>query len=350
MTRILLAAALLGKAGMAAAHADRPSPSAAPWSDWPLAPDVLLGTALAAGFYVAGILRQPGRAGAAAWRRHASFFGGLIAILVAVQSPLDTLAQHSFAMHQVQHLLLYALGPLLIMLAAPQALLVSGMPVFLQRGLVAPLMRSRVVRGVFGLLAQPAVATVLFVGSLWFWQLPRLHDLTLLDEPLHYLMHMSMLFTGLVFFWRVLDPRPSPQGAGYGTRIVMVTAAIAGTLPLGAYLALKSQVLYPAYDWFGRIWGLSALMDESQGGLIIWLPSGAICALAILIVLRMWGDREATSDERRRRGLYGARHDGESVHGTNRGRNRSLAMKLFAVSAFAFTGLIVVVSIGLAVL
>lgn len=347
MTRILLAAALLAHAGVAGAHVDQPSPSAAPWTNWPFAPDVLLGTALAAGFYIAGILRRPGRTAAESWRRHTSFLGGLMAVLVAVQSPLDSLAQHSFAMHQVQHLLLYALGPLLIMLAGPQALLISGMPVFLQRRLVAPLMRSRVVRAFFSFLAQPAVATLFFVGSLWFWQLPRLHDLTLLDQPLHYLMHMSMLFTGLVFFWRVLDPRPSPQGAGYGTRIVMVTAAIAGTLPLGAYLALKSQVLYPAYDWFGRIWGLSALTDETQGGLIIWLPGGAICAVAILIVLRMWGGREARSDERRRRGLPGGeRQDGDST----RSRNRSLAAKLFAFAAVAFAGLIAVVSIGLAVL
>ena len=43
----------------------------------PAAPDVLLGTVLAAGFYVAGVLRRPGRAAAGSWRRHASFFGGL---------------------------------------------------------------------------------------------------------------------------------------------------------------------------------------------------------------------------------------------------------------------------------
>lgn len=349
MPRLWPAAALLALSGHSYAHdADKGSAVASSWSDWPpLAPDVVIGTALAATFYAMGMFRRRGRGAAEPWWLHTSFFGGLIAILVALQTPLDSVALRSFAMHQIQHLLLYAVSPMLIMLAAPQALLLSGMPGMLQQVLVAPLMRSRVVRAVFGFLARPVVATLLFVGSLWFWQLPSLHDLTLLDWPLHYLMHASMLITGLVFFWRVLDPRPSLLGAGYGTRIVMVTAAIAGTLPVGAYLALKSQVLYPAYEWFGRIPGLSALTDEAHGGLIIWLPGGAICALAILLVLQIWGRREASAEERRQRGLArGARPDGDSA----RSRNRSLATKLFVVAAAAFASLIGVVSIGLAVL
>jgi len=212
---------------------------------------------------------------------------------------------------------------------------------------LAPLMRSRALRLLLGCLAQPAIATLLFVGSMYFWQIPGLHDLTLLDAPLHYLMHTSMLFTGLVFFWRVLDPRPKPLGAGYGTRIVMVTAAISGTLPLGAYLALKSPVLYPSYDWFGRLWNLDALVDEGLGGLVIWIPGGVVCALAILITLRMWGAQELRSDEWRRRGLAAGMPEGGA---NSRDSNRHMAARLFAFSFAAFATLLAVMYVGMAML
>jgi hypothetical protein len=58
------------------------------------------------------------------------------------------------------------------------------------------------------LSALRAAATLLFIGTTYFWMVPRYHDVAILDEPIHYLWHATLLLSGLVFFWRVLDPRP----------------------------------------------------------------------------------------------------------------------------------------------
>jgi putative membrane protein len=225
-----------------------------------------------------------------------SFSAGPAVLLIALQSPLDVLAEHSFTMHQLQHLFLRGVGPMLLMLAAPPVLLIAGMPEALRARLLAPLMASRPAATVFGFFAHPFVATFLLLAVPVFWHLPDYHNLAVLDVPAHYAMHITMLVSGLFFFWRVLDQRPPPQGARYGTRIVTSWAAIVGNVPLDACLTLKSAVLYPAYDVKGRIWDLTAMADEQMGGMVIWSPGSMMFLVLLLVVIGRWGAREDQLD------------------------------------------------------
>jgi putative membrane protein len=284
--------ALMGVPQITWAHAGG-SESTNPWSNWPFEPEILAGVSIAAALYLAGCARRYGRTTPVSAWRHASFFAGLAMLLIALQSPLDALADHSFTMHQVQHLLLGALGPMLLLLAAPQTLLVAGMPDAMRRLVLAPLLVNRSVQATFAFLAHPAVATFVLIAAVYFWHLPKYHNLAVIDVPIHYTMHVTMLVSGLFFFWRVLDPRPAPVGAGYGVRVVMASVAMAGSMPLAAYITYKSSVLYPAYDVKGRLWGLDALLDERYGGLIMWIPGGIVFGVLLLIVMRFWGRRDA---------------------------------------------------------
>lgn len=307
--------------------------SANPWTSWPFSPDVLLPMLAAAGLYLAGWMRRRARGSVSGWR-HASFFGGLAALLVALQSPLDALAEQSFTMHQLQHLFLGALGPMLLMLARPQTLLVTGMPEALRARVLVPLLASSIVRAVFGFFAHPGVATFFMIAVPVFWHLPKYHNLAVLDFPVHYVMHVTMLVSGLFFFWRVLDPRPAPLGTGYMARIVMSWAVIAGNTPLGAYIALKSSALYPAYDGKSRLWEFNALQDEQIGGLLVWIPGGMVFVVLLLIVIRMWGAREDRLDALRRRGIALR----SSSLSSQSAANRRLARRLAAIAGLVAAG------------
>jgi putative membrane protein len=283
--------ALLWVPQIASAHNDG-AEGTSPWSSWPFEPEILAGVSIAAALYLTGLAKRYGRTASISALRHASFFAGLAVLLVALQSPLDALADHSFTMHQVQHLLLGALGPMLLLLAAPQTLLVAGMPDAMRKFVLAPLLVNRSVQATFAFLAHPVIATFVLIAAVYFWHLPKYHNLAVIDVPIHYTMHITMLVSGLFFFWRVLDPRPAPVGASYGVRVIMSSAAMAGSMPLSAYITFKSSVLYPAYDMKGRLWDLSALLDERFGGLIMWIPGGIVFGVLLLIVMRMWGKRE----------------------------------------------------------
>ncbi len=330
----------------AAAHSDPSFVVDHPWSAWIFTPDIVMVTLLAAVFYGTGLWRARNKQQEKRLGHGVFFYAGLMAIFIALQSPLDTLSEHVFALHQVQHLLLHSLGPMLIMLAVPEGPLIAGLPEWLRRHVLAPIITSRAVRAAFGFLSRPAVATFLYVGSLYFWQIPDFHEMTLLDESVHYLMHFSMLFTGLLFFWSIFDPRPAPLGAGYGARLVMLCAAITGNILIGSYITLKSVVLYPVYDTLGRLWNLHALTDELLGGIVIWIPGSMMCVIAALIVIRLWGNRETKVDDWRRRGLATdattasvslpqRHHQNAAARG-----NRALALRLLAISLVVLAGVV----------
>ncbi len=314
--------------------------SANPWANWPVSADILIPVLLAAYLYVAGWLRRRDHASVVGWR-HASFFAGLAALLVALQSPLDVLAEHSFTMHQLQHLFLRAMGPMLIMLAAPQGLLIAGTPQTVRHYVYRPILGSTAVKAIFRFFAHPLVATILLLAIPIFWHLPEYHNLSVLNVPVHYVMHVTMLVSGLFFFWRVLDPRPAPLGASYGTRVVMSWAAIAGNIPFGAYIALKSTVLYRAYDVNGRLWDLVALADEQLGGFVIWIPGSMMFVVLLLIVIRLWGAREAKIDALRQRGIapHGMPASAQAV------ANRRLAHRLLSIAGVVLAGVAAVAAL-----
>lgn len=302
------------------------------WSAWPLTPGITLATLLVLWIYVRG---QRGRTFPAGERRyalaHLAFFGGVAAIFLALQSPIETLSDHLFVAHQVEHMLLRTVGPMLLMLAAPQAALLRGLPAWLRRGLVAPLFAGPLPRAL-GVLGRPAPATLLFIGTTYFWMVPRFHDLAILDEPVHYVWHTTLLISGLVFFWRILDPRPYPRGASLGTRLGMFWFASAANILLGSFLSFKHETLYSAYDVMGRLWGMSAAVDEQLGGLTMWIPGSMMFAATAMLMIYRWAQEEERTEARRLRGGAAAQSVAEFV-ASRRSANRRMALGLLAFSA-----------------
>lgn len=300
--RILAFAA--GAAPAAAlAHADGGAADHHLWTAWNIAPEILIGTVIVAAIYGAGLWKQRRKQHAAASWPHVAFFSGLAAVFLALQSPLDALADRSFFMHQLQHLLLQTVSPMLLMLAAPHAILVAGVPAALRRAVLAPIVASGPLLQAFGFLARPWIATLLIVASLYAWHWPPYHDLAVLDNGVHYFMHFSILSAGLLYFFAVFDPRPPPLGARYGTRINILWAAMTANVLLGASLALKDTALYSAYEQAGRLWNMGALEDEQLGALIMWIPGSLACVPAFFVLLRTWGSQEARIEARRARGI-----------------------------------------------
>ena len=91
---------------------------------WQFEPEIVAALLIAAAIYLAGV--RSGSAGK--WWRHALFFGGLFALALALLSPIEPLADHVFAIHQIEHMLLRSVGPMLLLLSQPQAILMRGIP------------------------------------------------------------------------------------------------------------------------------------------------------------------------------------------------------------------------------
>jgi putative membrane protein len=332
----------------ALAHAGHVLTEGAVWSSWQLTPDIVIPTVLLVLVYGRGVLRRAVVAEPAPWWRPAMFFAGLAAVFLALQSPIDSVAEHLFFVHQIQHLLLRMIGPMLIALALPQGVLVAGLPTAIRRTLLAPIVANGVTRGVLGTLAHPVPATVIFISALYVWEIPHYHNIALLNEPIHYVMHVTMLLAGLVFWWRIFDRRSAPQGWRYGVRLMVLWLVILSNIVLGAYTTLKSTVLYHAYDVLGRLFDYTPLADERLGGIIIWIPSSMMCLVAMLIVIHMWVRHETVLDEKR--ATWSSSNSEALLRPTSasqlikqqKSKNRTLALGFAAFACMVFASAVLV--------
>jgi putative membrane protein len=213
---------------------------------WEPRPEEGLAVALLVVAYLIGLRFFP-----ASRPRVAAFFGGILLLVLAFQTPIERIALHYLlTAHLLQNVVLAEWAP---------ALVVAG----LSPALVAAAGRVPAVR----FLTHPFVALPLWLGNYFVWHLPPIYDYALRHSgSVLHLEHLSYFVTGVAMWWPVLHdtPRRLPSGlkAGY------VFAAFVLASPIGLLLALVSRPVYTFYrDAPERLWGWSALTDQQIAGL-----------------------------------------------------------------------------------
>jgi putative membrane protein len=230
------------------------------------------------------------------WQK-VSFFSGLVAIFLALQSPIDPLADHLFSIHQVQHMLLRMIAPILILLGLPLTPILRGMPPWMLQGVVRPIVRSTTVRAVYHILTHPGLVILLFMGTLFLWQTPFLHNLALRNNEVHEVMHFSMLLTGLRFWWLFIDPRPGRARLHYGLRMLFLGLVVIPNTVLGAAITFNSSLIYQAYAEVEQPFNLSLMTDQQLGGLLLWVLGDMMSIIAAGILMVMWYQHEEAQDQ-----------------------------------------------------
>jgi putative membrane protein len=256
-------------------------PAALPvWAPWDFAPLQFLSTWLALWWFTRGMLASPAAERPPVWRT-VCFVVGLLSIYAVLQTRFDYLAQHMFFLHRAQHIVMHHLGPMLIVLAWPGAVLKHGMPRPLAR-----LSEARWLTRSVHMIQQPLLAAVLFVGLIYFWLLPAVHFRAMIDLNLYAIMNWSMVVDGILFWSLVLDPRPSPPARiSFLARGGLALGVMFPQILLGAVIAFSGQDLYGFYEFCGRIYpSIGALRDQTFGGLIIWIPGAMMSVVGLLLV------------------------------------------------------------------
>lgn len=287
MTRFIAAlvramAALCLVSNVAHAH---PGAALAPhdlWSAWSFAPSVVVGCIIAVGLYVRGVRTIRRRAGTrlvAPWRTR-SFAAAIAALLVALVSPVDALANALFSVHMLQHLLLMMVAAPLLVLGDPMTAMLWALPFRARRGVGLWWRRRRGLRAIWALLASPAGAWTLHVAALWIWHVPSLYDDAVADGAVHVLEHLTFLLTAMLFWW--VPFKAHGRRAGAGTALLYLFGAVLQGTILGALLALARHPLYTAHFGTTRAWGLTPLEDQQIAGLLMWVPAGFVYLAALV--------------------------------------------------------------------
>ncbi len=280
-------ALLLASAGAVLAHGDElPAPSfPGVLLDWSLDPLPLIGCLVAAGAYL-WAERQTDRVhGETPVPRHRRwlFMGGLLAILLALVSPIDAYEGQLFSIHMVQHMLLELVAAPLIVMAAPitLALRVASPR---GRGWILAVLHSHVLRW----LAFPLTAWLLFAAVNWGWHFSSLYDVALENDLVHYVEHLTMLGAGLLFWWPAISPDPMPWRMPHPVRLLYLFLALPQNSFLGVALLSSESVLYSHYLTTVRDWGPDPLADQQLGGTLMWVMGDMVFLAATLGVVWAW--------------------------------------------------------------
>jgi len=252
--------------------------------------------------------------------RALTFYAGLATILIALQSPLDALADKLFWAHMIQHLLLLTVAAPLIVLGHPWMSIWRPLPLRLRRALAWTVVRSPYfapLRALFGVLARPSGAWLAFSLSLLLWHLPGPYDLTLRNIDVHVLEHSTFLLFGILFWAQVIGASAASSALAYSWRIAYVAGAMLTNVGLSMYLAFAQHPLYSPYAMLAhRPGGISALADQQIGAGIMWTAGDMPFAIAVALLVHRWlAEQEATTP--RLGVLVAGSVDGERVPGAS---------------------------------
>ena len=247
--------------------------------------EVVVGVVLLAAAYTWATLasRRPTRLGPPI-----AFFGGCVALLVALNGPLHDLSDYYlFSAHMVQHLVL-------TLVVAP--LWLAGTPGFMLDALVE---RAATVRGLLPVLrwlTGPLPAFAAFGVAMVAWHLPGPYNAALETHAWHVVEHLVLLGASVLGWWPILSRATRLPALPYAGQLLYLFVFGMPMTVVAAMVTGAEHVLYPYYAAAPRVFDLTPLADQRLGGVIMWVPAGIIPVVAFTVVFFRWVAAEREVD------------------------------------------------------
>jgi cytochrome c oxidase assembly factor CtaG len=250
-------------------------------TEWSLDWWLVVGLAIPAVLYAAGLFRLRRRGDHWPVRRSVAFFGGgLGTAAIATLSGLGAYDTVLFSVHVVQHMILMMVTPMFMALGAPVTLALRTLP-WRPRTVLLSVLHSRPAR----VLTFAPLALALFIATPFALYFSSFYELSLRSAFWHAFLHIHFVIIGSLLMWPLTGIDPLPGRMSYPMRLLIMFLM----LPFHAFLGISimSSTRLIAEDWylaFNRTWPPSPLDDQYLAGAIMW-GSGDITALFVLAAL-----------------------------------------------------------------
>jgi putative membrane protein len=213
-----------------------------------------------------------------AWQL-AAFMNGLFAVWIAWGSQLRAFRHELLSLHMVDHVLLMAVAPPLILLGAPFRCFALGLPQWFVREWLAAFLRCSPVQRLGHVLGHPMFCWLAAAVTLIGWHVPAAFELGMRSDGWHEVEYACFFGAGLLFWWPVIRPWPNVVRE---PRWSIVLYLFFATLPcdaLSAFLTFCDRVVYPCFLSGNRHFGISPLQDQEYAGALMW-----VCATFVYLV------------------------------------------------------------------
>lgn len=231
-------------------------------TEWNLAPSLLIGAIVIIGLYCYALGPYHKRYYATVPIKNGqtvAFFLGVLIMLLALISPLDALGDdYLFSAHMLQHLCLTTFGPPLLLVGTPEWMLER-------------LLDKRFFFRTLKILVWVPLAFTLYNADFLIWHIPSLYNSTLENDTIHIFEHLTFIVFGILSWWPILSPSSKLPRLSLGGQILYIFLMGMPAVLLGAGLTFMPP-LYAPYLSDPIVWGISHVVDQQLGGLIMWIP------------------------------------------------------------------------------
>ncbi|WP_427869953.1 cytochrome c oxidase assembly protein [Leucobacter luti] len=251
--------------------------------------------------YLAGVWRLARRGDKWPVGRTISWVLGLAMLFYTTNGALNAYEQYLFSVHMLAHMMLTMLIPLVLVLGAPMTLALRatakrsdgswGGREWIQWAVHTPYSK---------VITHPAVAAVVFAGSLWVFYFTPIARWAASEHLGHQWMIIHFLISGYLFSLSMVGVDPVPYRFPYPLRLVTLFATMASHAFFGVTLMTGDGLMLA--DWYGamgRTWGATPLEDQSTGGGIAW-GIGELPTLALALVVAVQWSRSDDKEQKRK--------------------------------------------------
>jgi putative copper resistance protein D len=202
------------------------------------------------------------------------FLAGLVAVDLALQSPVATFTASYFQAHVAQHLLLMVVAPPLLALGAPSTLLLQTASRANKKRWLAVL-RSRP----FAVATHPVLVWFFYFGAMFAFFLSPLLNFAMEHMALMDAINLAFLLGGTFYWWPMVGLDPIVHWKmGYGARI----ANLALGVPFEAFLgiAIMSQR--------APIASMYTVPSTRAGGALLWAATEVATFTGMVPIVLQW--------------------------------------------------------------
>jgi cytochrome c oxidase assembly factor CtaG len=268
------------------------------WDPWFGVPVVAL-----VAMYLSGVLVLHRRGVHWPLARTACWLLGAITVVACTQTGFADYGTAAFSIHMLQHMTLSMLAPIPLLLAAPVTLALrvirpagNGRTGF--RELILAVIHSRVAR----VFAHPVVGAAIFMISIYGLYFTNIFGFLMRSHTGHRVMLAHFILSGLIYFWALISPDPTPFRVPHPIRFLVLVAS----MPLHAFAGLVMMqqsvpIAQSYYTALHRTWATDLLTDQHWAGGITWSFGEIPTLVLVLVIAAQWARSEERTAKRQDR-------------------------------------------------
>lgn len=230
-----------------------------------------------------GAARPPG-----VTREVIAFYFGLLAVLLAMVSPIGYWSGTFIWVRVLQDILLGVVAPPLIVLGAPWLVLRRGLGWAGIAGGRQPVAGAAARPVPPRWLSWPVGVTALFTVVWCGWYYPPLYDAGVHHPVVLAAQAVTTLGVGVLFWLQLIGSRPFTPLFGPLYRVMLIAATVVTSTILGMVLGFGAGVIYPTYRGVGSHHLLTVTADQQLGGAELWVLVLLPYVIAGVALLNRW--------------------------------------------------------------